>query len=115
MDLKYLKKRQITFLSGLLMLLNNKNNINLSNIHVSLKTHPYICTYMLLNATKNTACQVGYYGKDCTGRCSIHCYYTSLCDRFTGLCTRGCKAGWTGNMCDRRNFCFYIYMHTCTT
>lgn len=62
---------------------------------------------------KITVCPFGYYGKDCTGRCSIHCYYTSLCDRFTGLCTRGCKAGWTGNMCDRRNFCFYIsaYMY----
>lgn len=56
---------------------------------------------------KNTGCQFGYYGKDCTGRCSVNCYYTSRCDRFTGHCTEGCKAGWTGNMCDQRKF--YIY------
>lgn len=43
---------QTTFLSGLLTLLSNKRNINLSNIHVSLKTHAYICTYMLLNDRK---------------------------------------------------------------
>lgn len=49
-------------------------------------------------------CQSGYFGKDCLGRCSVNCYDTSICDRFTGHCTRGCKQGWTGNMCDKRIF-----------
>lgn len=69
-------------------------------------THTFICTYMLLNVwgTKIAECQFGSYGKDCTGRCSVNCYYTSRCNRFTGHCTDGCKAGWTGNTCDKRIF-----------
>lgn len=60
----------------------------------------------LLMLQKNFAeCQQGYYGRDCTGSCSVNCYITSRCDRFTGFCTRGCKSGWAGNTCvQRKNF-----------
>lgn len=66
-----------------------------NNVHETLTISVYF--FFLI-----TVCQSGYYGKDCMGRCSVNCYDTSICDRFTGLCTEGCKHGWTGNMCDKR-------------
>lgn len=47
-------------------------------------------------------CQLGYYGKDCQGVCSVNCFHASRCYKFTGQCYVGCKAGWTGNKCDQR-------------
>nr|XP_034321168.1 multiple epidermal growth factor-like domains protein 10 isoform X2 [Crassostrea gigas] len=46
-------------------------------------------------------CQSGYYGRNCSHRCSENCIVTSQCDRFTGRCDGGCKPGWAGNTCNQ--------------
>lgn len=43
-------------------------------------------------------CTDGWYGLNCTGQCVGHCRDDSACNHMTGLCERGCDAGWTGNM-----------------
>lgn len=58
--------------------------------------------WMLMLQRNFAECQQGYYGRDCTGRCSVNCYHTSRCDRFSGHCNEGCKPGWAGNTCDQR-------------
>lgn len=58
---------------------------------------------------KIAECKFGYYGKDCMGGCSVNCYYTNACDRFTGRCNGGCKTGWMGSKCDQRTNCFFFY------
>lgn len=46
-------------------------------------------------------CQLGSYGTDCRGVCSVNCFHASRCDKVTGQCYSGCKPGWTGNKCDK--------------
>ena len=48
-----------------------------------------------------TACNPGYYGIGCKYQCSENCNVTRRCNRFTGVCDGGCKAGWTGPTCDQ--------------
>lgn len=55
-------------------------------------------------------CQLGYYGKDCQGVCSVNCFHASRCYKFTGQCYVGCKPGWTGNKCDQRKSMVFIFL-----
>mgnify|MGYP003691311099 CR=1 FL=1 len=42
-------------------------------------------------------CSDGQYGYNCVENCSITC--GDNCDKITGQCIGGCRAGWTGDMC----------------
>ncbi|XP_071094535.1 multiple epidermal growth factor-like domains protein 11 [Haliotis cracherodii] len=43
-------------------------------------------------------CKEGHYGETCYSKCSLNCI-SDVCDT-TGTCSRGCKEGWSGKMCD---------------
>lgn len=47
------------------------------------------------------ACRKGWFGANCTQQCVGHCQYETICNHVTGHCDNGCKAGWTGNKCDK--------------
>lgn len=49
-------------------------------------------------------CYFGYYGTNCRNQCSINCDMIGSCDRVTGNCDKGCKAGWSGIHCDQGKF-----------
>ena len=44
------------------------------------------------------ACDVGWFGEDCSSRC--HCHESLPCRQEDGLCPRGCSPGWTGRTCN---------------
>lgn len=46
-----------------------------------------------------TACPPGFFGLDCTNRCDTYCTGNESCDPVMGICTEGCKQGWSGLMC----------------
>lgn len=50
-----------------------------------------------------TECNPGRYGRNCMYQCSENCNVTRICNRFTGECEGGCKAGWTGTICNQSN------------
>lgn len=45
-------------------------------------------------------CSTGRFGPDCVYNCSGHCMDDVTCNRTTGRCDTGCKAGYTGELCD---------------
>lgn len=47
------------------------------------------------------ACGTGWYGVNCSQPCVGHCRDGITCNHVTGLCDRGCDAGWTGYMCSK--------------
>nr|XP_022307839.1 uncharacterized protein LOC111113839 [Crassostrea virginica] len=44
-------------------------------------------------------CSDGQYGYNCVENCSVTCRESDNCDKITGHCIGGCRAGWTGDMC----------------
>merc|ERR1719378_327897 len=57
----------------------------------------------------SASCSAGYWGQsankdyldvDCTLPCG-HCGGDGSCNIATGVCTSGCKDGWTGDSCDK--------------
>merc|ERR1719378_998846 len=57
----------------------------------------------------SASCSAGYWGQsankdyldvDCTLPCG-HCGGDGSCNIATGVCTSGCKDGWTGGKCDK--------------
>lgn len=46
-------------------------------------------------------CKEGWYGVNCSQRCSGHCRDSTVCNHLTGKCDGGCDAGWTDNLCDK--------------
>lgn len=48
---------------------------------------------------------------DCNQPCPGHCRNNVTCDHLTGLCNRGCVAGWDGSFCNRRNdfLTYFVY------
>lgn len=46
-----------------------------------------------------TACPPGFFGLDCINRCDSYCSGNESCDPALGICTEGCKGGWSGLMC----------------
>nr|XP_022311254.1 uncharacterized protein LOC111116548 [Crassostrea virginica] len=63
--------------------------------------HCLSCSPGYQGLTCSQECHEGYYGKNCVKKCSENCYVTRRCNRFTGQCEGGCKAGWTGNTCSQ--------------
>ena len=53
-------------------------------------------------------CAEGWYGQNCTLKCSGHCRDNAACNHVTGHCLGGCDAEWRGYLCDveQSNFCF---------
>eukprot|EP00057_Strongylocentrotus_purpuratus_P012131 XP_011666605.1 PREDICTED: angiopoietin-1 receptor-like [Strongylocentrotus purpuratus] len=49
----------------------------------------------------NTQCTMGTYGPGCSQTC--HC--GSSCDIYSGICTGGCQAGWSGDNCQIPDEC----------
>ena len=45
-------------------------------------------------------CSIGQYGYNCAEKCSSTCADSGSCDKITGRCVGGCRAGWSGDMCD---------------
>lgn len=50
-------------------------------------------------------CMIGYYGNNCSNKCSTTCNVAERCDKISGRCDGGCKPGWTGNTCDQMKKC----------
>ncbi|KAH9492074.1 hypothetical protein Btru_026754 [Bulinus truncatus] len=46
-----------------------------------------------------SACNVGYFGKNCTSPCPTNCK-TGECHVQSGQCTGGCNAGYDGVKCE---------------
>lgn len=46
-------------------------------------------------------CRDGWFGKNCTEPCANNCKENAACNHVTGLCDKGCAAGWIGPLCDR--------------
>lgn len=49
-------------------------------------------------------CFVGYFGVNCSKKCSVNCDEINFCDRFIGWCDGGCKLGWKGFYCNESNY-----------
>lgn len=49
-------------------------------------------------------CELGYYGKNCENRCSENCNVPRRCNRVTGQCNEGCKAGWYTITCKESRY-----------
>lgn len=49
-------------------------------------------------------CSAGYFGVECSNKCSKNCIETHKCDRFSGKCDNGCKPGWKGDTCNDRKY-----------
>lgn len=47
------------------------------------------------------ACGIRWYGVNCSQPCVGHWRDGITCNHVTGLCDRGCDAGWTGYMCNK--------------
>ena len=45
-------------------------------------------------------CSDGQYGYNCAEKCRLTCADSGSCDKITGRCVGGCRAGWSGDMCD---------------
>lgn len=45
-----------------------------------------------------SVCPGGKYGHECTGECGF-CQDGKPCDHVSGICTNGCKDGWSGDKC----------------
>lgn len=56
-------------------------------------------------------CASGYYGHNCSSKCSQNCNVTNICDRITGECDGGCKPGWIGNTCDQSKYVSVNYIN----
>ena len=46
-------------------------------------------------------CSDGQYGNNCVENCSMTCGDSDKCDKITGHCVGGCRAGWTGDVCEK--------------
>lgn len=51
-----------------------------------------------------SACMEGYYGTDCSLRCSPNC---KICQNTDGMCA--CKSGWMGQQCLTGSYIWYNY------
>ncbi|KAH9491687.1 Secretory phospholipase A2 receptor [Bulinus truncatus] len=60
----------------------------------------------------NIACNVGYFGTDCSSPCPTNCK-TGECDVQSGLCIGGCKAGYDGDKCENSSSSG-VYCENCT-
>jgi hypothetical protein len=56
---------------------------------------------MLQSGNLLSACRSGWFGAECRETCSTTCK-NSACTHTNGSCIGGCKAGYQGNMCERR-------------
>lgn len=50
-------------------------------------------------------CPFGFFGKNCSKKCNLTC---KGCNSVSGVCDRGCHAGWKGDYCQESN---YFFMH----
>lgn len=58
-------------------------------------------------------CSDGWYGVNCSQQCVEHCRDGTSCSQVNGHCDRGCDAGWTGFICEKRNYTqFFPKIHS---
>lgn len=51
-----------------------------------------------------TDCNDETYGYDCANNCSRRCINGSPCNKHTGFCDEGCKAGFTNVFCSESKY-----------
>lgn len=56
------------------------------------------------------ACREGWFGVNCSQRCSGHCKDNATCNDVTGQCDGGCNAGWTGTLCEKGIFSLFVLL-----
>lgn len=56
----------------------------------------------------SSECIEGRYGSKCLQQCPGHCRDNVTCNQVTGQCDGGCDTGWTGALCDKGSFFFFI-------
>ena len=58
-------------------------------------------------------CEIGKYGVNCQSTCGS-CLVQNQCSHINGVCSGGCAAGYTGDLCrtskEKQGFGFYIYL-----
>lgn len=70
--------------------------------YIKIKQKYIFFNWIVINITIFQECMMGYYGKNCSNKCSAFCNITGRCDKITGHCDGGCKPGWTGKSCDQK-------------
>lgn len=58
---------------------------------------------MCINVYIWKACKTGTYGENCTDICG-DCFGEDNCNHVTGICTKGCAAGYKGEHCKESMF-----------
>lgn len=53
-------------------------------------------------------CSNGYFGSNCSNKCSFYCRGNSSCNHITGVCNEGCKAGGFDDLCGRTGGGMYM-------
>lgn len=46
---------------------------------------------------------------NCSQQCVGHCKDNATCNHVTGLCEKGCDAGWTGAKCQKGIYIPYVF------
>lgn len=67
-----------------------------------------IWRYLMRNVDASfciTECSKGWFGMNCTKQCVGQCRDGVTCNHVTGLCDRGCAAGWKGDWCNKGTSC----------
>lgn len=84
------------------------------NLSFLLSTYSSILQLFLFSLLFSAECKKGFYGYTCKETCSMTCGNPGICDRITGHCSGGCRAGWTGLLCDEGNILvIYICLYVC--
>ena len=63
--------------------------------------------YFLYDLCDCAACDVGFYGSECSRECG-NCLNGTACDHVTGTCTSGCADGWKMDRCKDRELLNYF-------
>lgn len=69
-------------------------HINIISYHSKLNVENLICINYI-----SAACPSGRFGLDCINRCDTYCSGSKSCDPVIGICSEGCKQGYSGLMC----------------
>ena len=61
--------------------------------------------------TSFSVCEPFTYGLNCMKRCK-NCRYGKACNSITGVCSAGCKPGWSGENCDKGLYGYFSSKRT---
>ena len=69
-------------------------------LHLFLVEYAYIRIQCIWFTTSFPVCEPFTYGLNCMKTCK-NCRYGKACNSITGVCSAGCKPGWSGENCDK--------------